>query len=94
MTFRPTGGMVAAVTTSLPESLAASRNWDYRYCWLRDTTFTLLAMTTAGYYEEAAAWQDWLLRAVAGSPDQVQIMYGIKGERQTPGVGSRLAARV
>jgi GH15 family glucan-1,4-alpha-glucosidase len=82
MTFRPTGGLVAAMTTSLPECIGGTRNWDYRYCWLRDTTFTLLAMTTAGYFEEAAAWQDWLLRAVAGSPDQVQIMYGLKGERQ------------
>jgi GH15 family glucan-1,4-alpha-glucosidase len=82
MTFRPTGGLVASVTTSLPEFIGGVRNWDYRYCWLRDTTFTLLAMTTAGYYEEAVAWQDWLLRAVAGSPDQVQIMYGLKGERQ------------
>ena len=82
MTFRPTGGIVAAVTTSLPEWIGGVRNWDYRYCWLRDTTFTLLAMTTAGYYDEAAAWQDWLLRALAGSPDQVQIMYGLKGERQ------------
>ena len=82
MTFRPTGGLVAAMTTSLPECIGGSRNWDYRYCWLRDTTFTLLAMTTAGYFEEACAWQDWLLRAVAGSPDQVQIMYGLKGERQ------------
>jgi GH15 family glucan-1,4-alpha-glucosidase len=82
MTFRPTGGQVASVTTSLPECLGGPRNWDYRFCWLRDTTFTLLAMTTAGYYDEAAAWQDWLLRAVAGSADQVQIMYGLKGERQ------------
>ncbi|MGA7521878.1 MAG: glycoside hydrolase family 15 protein [Acidobacteriaceae bacterium] len=82
MTFRPSGGLVAAMTTSLPECIGGARNWDYRYCWLRDTTFTLLAMTTAGYFEEAAAWQDWLLRAVAGSPDQVQIMYGLKGERQ------------
>jgi len=82
MTFRPTGGLVAAVTTSLPEAIGGQRNWDYRYCWLRDTTFTLLAMTTAGYFDEAAAWQQWLLRAVAGSPDQVQIMYGLKGERQ------------
>lgn len=81
MTFRPTGGVVAAITTSLPEALGGSRNWDYRYCWLRDTTFTLLAMITAGYFEEAAEWQNWLLRAVAGSPDQVQIMYGLKGER-------------
>ena len=82
MTFRPTGGLVASITTSLPECIGGVRNWDYRYCWLRDTTFTLLAMTTAGYYDEAVAWQDWLLRAVAGSPDQVQIMYGLKGERQ------------
>ncbi len=82
LTFRPTGGIVAAVTTSLPECIGGVRNWDYRFCWLRDTTFTLLALANAGYYEEALAWQDWLLRALAGSPDQVQIMYGIKGERQ------------
>ncbi len=81
MTFRPTGGVVAAMTTSLPEQLGGTRNWDYRYCWLRDTTFTLLALTTAGYFDEACQWQDWLLRAVAGSPDQVQIMYGLNGER-------------
>ncbi|HWE85452.1 MAG TPA: glycoside hydrolase family 15 protein [Terracidiphilus sp.] len=82
LTFRPTGGIVAAPTTSLPEWLGGVRNWDYRYCWLRDTTFTLMALTSGGYYDEAAAWQDWLLRALAGSPDQVQIMYGLKGERQ------------
>jgi GH15 family glucan-1,4-alpha-glucosidase len=82
LTFRPTGGIVAAVTSSLPESIGGVRNWDYRYCWLRDTTFTLLALANAGYFDEATAWQDWLLRALAGSPDQVQIMYGIKGERQ------------
>jgi GH15 family glucan-1,4-alpha-glucosidase len=82
MTFRPTGGIVAAVTTSLPEAIGGVRNWDYRYCWLRDTTFTLLALANGGYFDEAAAWQDWLLRALAGSPDQVQIMYGLKGERQ------------
>jgi len=81
MTFRPTGGIVAAVTTSLPESIGGVRNWDYRYCWLRDTTFTLLALMNAGYFDEAVAWQDWLLRALAGSPDQVQIMYGLRGER-------------
>ncbi len=80
--YRPTGGVVAAVTTSLPESIGGVRNWDYRYCWLRDTTFTLLALTNGGYFNEAAAWQDWLLRALAGSPEQVQIMYGLKGERQ------------
>ena len=82
MTFRPTGGIVAAVTTSLPEAIGGQRNWDYRYCWLRDTTFTLLALANGGYFDEAAAWQDWLLRALAGSPDQVQIMYGLKGDRQ------------
>ena len=82
MTYLPTGGVVAAVTTSLPESLGGVRNWDYRYCWLRDTTFTLLALANGGYTDEAAAWQDWLLRALGGSPDQVQIMYGLSGERQ------------
>ena len=82
LTFKPTGGIVAAVTTSLPEEIGGERNWDYRYCWLRDTTFTLLALANGGYFDEAVAWQDWLLRALAGSPDQVQIMYGIKGERQ------------
>ncbi|MGA9584292.1 MAG: glycoside hydrolase family 15 protein [Terracidiphilus sp.] len=82
MTYMPSGGIVAAVTTSLPERIGGVRNWDYRYCWLRDTTFTLLALSNAGYYDEAVAWQDWLLRALAGSPDQVQIMYGLRGERQ------------
>ncbi|MBT9332892.1 glycoside hydrolase family 15 protein [Paracidobacterium acidisoli] len=84
LTYRPTGGVVAAVTTSLPECLGGRRNWDYRYCWLRDTTFTLLALMNAGFYEEATAWQEWLLRALAGSPDQVQIMYSISGNRQLP----------
>jgi GH15 family glucan-1,4-alpha-glucosidase len=82
MIYRPSGGIVAAVTTSLPESIGGVRNWDYRYCWLRDSTFTLLALANGGYFREAAAWQDWLLRALAGSPEQVQIMYGLKGERQ------------
>ena len=82
LTFRPTGGIVAAPTTSLPESIGGTRNWDYRYCWLRDTTFTLLALANGGYFDEAVAWQNWLLRALAGSPDQVQIMYGLRGERQ------------
>jgi GH15 family glucan-1,4-alpha-glucosidase len=81
LTYRPTGGVVAAVTTSLPEQIGGPRNWDYRYCWLRDTTFTLLALMNGGYYQEARQWHAWLLRAVAGSPDQVQIMYGIAGER-------------
>jgi GH15 family glucan-1,4-alpha-glucosidase len=82
LTFRQTGGIVAAATTSLPEQLGGTRNWDYRICWLRDATLTLLALMEAGYYEEAAAWRDWLHRAVAGSPDQIQIMYGLSGERR------------
>ena len=81
LTYRPTGGIVAAPTTSLPEEPGGSRNWDYRFCWLRDATLTLLALMDAGYYEEAAAWRDWLLRAAAGSPSQLQIMYGLGGER-------------
>jgi GH15 family glucan-1,4-alpha-glucosidase len=84
LTYAPTGGIVAAVTTSLPERLGGERNWDYRYCWLRDATYTLLAFINLGYYEEAKAWRDWLLRAVAGSPRQVQIMYGVGGERWLP----------
>jgi hypothetical protein len=76
LTYAPTGGIVAAATTSLPEHLGGARNWDYRYCWLRDATFTLLALMHLGYYEEARAWRDWLIRAVAGSPEQVQIVYG------------------
>ena len=81
LTYRPTGGIVAAPTTSLPEVLGGSRNWDYRFCWLRDSALLLTALTGAGFLEEAAAWRDWLVRAVAGSPDQVQIMYGVAGER-------------
>jgi GH15 family glucan-1,4-alpha-glucosidase len=84
LTYAPTGGIVAAATTSLPERLGGVRNWDYRYCWLRDATFTLLALMHLGYYEEAQAWRDWLIRAVAGSPRQVQIMYGVGGERWLP----------
>ncbi len=82
LTHRPTGGIVAALTTSLPEKLGGQRNWDYRYCWLRDATFTLLALMNAGYFEEAEAWRQWLLRAVAGAPEQMQILYGIDGERR------------
>ncbi len=84
LTYAPTGGIVAAPTTSLPETLGGGRNWDYRFCWLRDATLSLLALMNAGYYEEAGAWRDWLLRAVAGVPAQVQIMYGIMGEHRLP----------
>jgi GH15 family glucan-1,4-alpha-glucosidase len=80
--FAPTGGMVAAPTTSLPEQIGGNRNWDYRFCWVRDATLTLLALMNAGYYEEAQAWRDWLLRAAAGAPSQLQIMYGLSGERR------------
>ncbi|WP_262031607.1 glycoside hydrolase family 15 protein [Microvirga sp. Mcv34] len=82
LTYRPTGGIVAAPTTSLPEQLGGARNWDYRFCWLRDATLTLLSLMDAGYRDEAEAWRAWLLRAVAGSPQQMQIMYGIAGERR------------
>ena len=84
LVFAPSGASVAAPTTSLPEQIGGQRNWDYRYCWLRDATFTLLALMDAGYFDEAAAWRDWLLRAAAGSPSQVQIMYGLAGERVLP----------
>jgi len=82
LTYAPTGGIVAAPTTSLPERIGGSRNWDYRFCWLRDATLTLLAFMNAGYYDEARCWRDWLLRAAAGSPAQLQIMYGLAGERR------------
>ena len=81
LTYAPTGGIIAAPTTSLPEQLGGPRNWDYRFCWLRDATLTLLALMNTGYYDEARAWRDWLLRAAAGSPAQIQIMYGVAGER-------------
>ncbi len=84
LTYGPTGGIVAAPTTSLPEEFGGVRNWDYRYCWLRDSTLTLDALASAGYLEEAAAWRNWLLRAVAGDPADLQIMYGLAGERRLP----------
>jgi GH15 family glucan-1,4-alpha-glucosidase len=84
LTYEPSGGIVAAATTSLPETLGGSRNWDYRYCWLRDSTFTLGALVGAGLHEEARAWQQWVLRAVAGDPADLQIMYGIDGTRRLP----------
>jgi GH15 family glucan-1,4-alpha-glucosidase len=82
LTYKPTGGMVAAPTTSLPEHPGGVRNWDYRYCWLRDATFTLNALLLAGYQDEAVAWREWLLRAVAGSPEDLQILYGVTGVRR------------
>jgi GH15 family glucan-1,4-alpha-glucosidase len=82
LTYQPSGGIVAALTTSLPEELGGVRNWDYRYCWIRDATLLLYALINAGYFEEAGAFREWLLRAAAGAPDQMQIMYGISGERR------------
>ncbi|MGW0537529.1 glycoside hydrolase family 15 protein [Streptomyces sp. NPDC003032] len=84
LTYAPTGGIVAAPTTSLPEEIGGVRNWDYRYCWLRDSTLTLGALLMAGYLEEAEAWRDWLLRAVAGNASDLQIVYGLAGERRLP----------
>ena len=102
LTYAETGGIVAAPTTSLPEQLGGERNWDYRYCWLRDATFTLMALVSAGYRDEARAWGQWLRRTVAGSPHQLQIMYGLSGERQLiewevpwlPGYGGAAPVRV
>ena len=82
LTYAPTGGIVAAVTTSLPEQLGGVRNWDYRFCWLRDATITLQSLMYSGYVEEARAWRHWLLRAIAGDPVELQIMYGVAGERR------------
>ena len=84
LTYAPTGGIVAAATTSLPEEIGGVRNWDYRYCWLRDATFTLQALVKTGYIDEACDWREWLLRAIAGSPDRLQILYGVAGERHAP----------
>ena len=82
LTYEPTGGIVAAATTSLPEALGGNRNWDYRYCWFRDATLTLESLMRGGYFNEAMAWRDWLMRAVAGDVSELQIMYGPAGERR------------
>lgn len=82
LTFGPSGGIGAAATTSLPEQIGGPRNWDYRSCWVRDATLTILALMGAGFFDEARAWRDWLVRAVAGSPQQLQIMYAVTGERR------------
>ena len=84
LTYAPTGGIVAAPTTSLPEELGGVRNWDYRFCWLRDAAFTLAALVRTGFVDEACAWREWLLRAIAGSPQRLQILYGVAGERRVP----------
>jgi GH15 family glucan-1,4-alpha-glucosidase len=102
LTYKPTGGIVAAPTTSLPEHLGGVRNWDYRYCWLRDSTFTLNSLLLAGYQDEAVAWREWLLRAVAGSPEDLQILYGVTGVRRLdeyeipwlPGYGGAAPVRI
>jgi GH15 family glucan-1,4-alpha-glucosidase len=84
LTYAPTGGIVAAPTTSLPEQVGGSRNWDYRYCWLRDSTFALYALMLTGFHDEARAWRSWLLRAAAGRPEDLQVLYGLHGERRIP----------
>jgi GH15 family glucan-1,4-alpha-glucosidase len=102
LTYEPTGGIVAAPTTSLPELIAGIRNWDYRYCWLRDATLALYALMTAGYRNEARAWREWLLRSAAGHPAALQSMYGIAGERRLtelevewlPGYGGSSPVRI
>jgi GH15 family glucan-1,4-alpha-glucosidase len=102
LTYEPTGGIVAAPTTSLPEQLGGTRNWDYRYCWLRDATIALYSLLVSGYTEEAESWRNWLLRAVAGSPEQAQTLYGIRGERHIreltlpwlPGFGGARPVRI
>ena len=92
LTYAPTGGIVAAATTSLPEQLGGVRNWDYRFCWLRDATITLQSLLYCGFQSEALAWRKWLLRAIAGDPAELQIMYGVAGERRLDEFVADLAA--
>ena len=94
LTYQPTGGILAAATTSLPEEIGGERNWDYRFCWIRDATLTLYALLTSGYREEARAWRQWMLRAAAGHPSQLQIMYGLSGERRLDEIGAAVARRL
>ena len=94
LTYAPTGGIVAAATTSLPERIGGVRNWDYRYCWLRDATFTLYSLMVGGYTEEASAWREWLVNAVAGTPSTLQIMYGLAGRAAADGTGTAVAPRI
>src|SRR3546814_13710336 len=86
LTYQPSGAILAALTTSLPEEIGGVRNWDYRYCWIRDATLTLSALTNAGYFAEAGAFREWLLRAAAGAPEPMQILYGVHGGRRLTAV--------
>ena len=94
LTYAPTGGLVAALTTSLPEQIGGVRNWDYRFCWLRDAALILLVLLRAGYREEAKSWREWLLRAIAGSPAQMQTIYGVSGERRLIEYRDSVAVRI
>jgi len=94
LTYGPTGGIVAALTTSLPEWIGSVRNWDYRFCWIRDATLTLYALLSSGYRNEARAWREWLMRATAGHPSEMQIMYGLAGERRADRIRNPMASRL
>ena len=94
LTYGPTDGIVAALTTSLPEWIGSVRNWDYRFCWIRDATLTLYALLSSGYRNEARAWREWLMRATAGHPSEMQIMYGLAGERRADRIRNPMASRL